>query len=338
MVVCTPTKRIRIVERVKKGQTFEKIAKDLRMDATTVARNYHQMLTNPDPYYRKRSTGHPRALSDRDKRRAAFAIYRNHTYDATDTQRQLFPRVSPMTVRRALTSMGLPGRVRRNTPFLSKIHVLKRKKWGADHADWDLGRWKQVVFSDETKIEIWGSDGRHYCRRRVGEAFRAGKVKRTVKHGGGHIMVWGCISWEGVGRLHQIEGNMTAVKYCSILESSFLPSLSDNDLNHKTIIFQQDNDPKHCARLTRHWFRDHDINLLPWPPSSPDMNIIEHVWKYIKDKIHRRNRHARNADELWAWVQEEWNRMDMEFILKLYRSLPRRLMALNAARGGHTKY
>ena len=45
----------------------------------------------------------------------------------------------------------------------------------------------------------------------------------TVKHGGGNVMVWGCMSAAGVGELHFMEGNMNSNMYCEILQHDSLP-------------------------------------------------------------------------------------------------------------------
>lgn len=75
-----------------------------------------------------------------------------------------------------------------------------------------------------------GSDERFYCRRRQGEEFLEWNVVKTVKHGGGHVMVWGCITWHGTGRLHRVDGKMDATQYRQILKESLLGSLWDKVL------------------------------------------------------------------------------------------------------------
>ena len=54
--------------------------------------------------------------------------------------------------------------------------------------------WKLVIFSDELKFNSFGSDGHWWCWRKPGEEFNKRYVRKEVKHGGGNMMVWGCVT------------------------------------------------------------------------------------------------------------------------------------------------
>ena len=110
------------------------------------------------------------------------------------------------------------------------MHIKQQKKWAEEVADWSEEDWDLVLFSDESQFNLFGSDGRQWCWRRVGEECLLRNVKKRVKHGGGSLMVWGCITPWGVGRLHRIKGNMDSKQYCSILEQSLLGTLHDYSL------------------------------------------------------------------------------------------------------------
>jgi hypothetical protein len=60
-----------------------------------------------------------------------------------------------------------------------------------------------------------------------------------VKFRGGNIMIWGCMGWEGVGRLVEVERKMNADQYVSILKNNQLPSLQESGFSAKDVIFQQ---------------------------------------------------------------------------------------------------
>ncbi len=68
--------------------------------------------------------------------------------------------------------------------------------------------WNHVLWSDETKINLFDSDGVKRVWRQPGEEYKDKCVLPTVKYGGGSVMVWGCMSAAGTGELQFIEGTM----------------------------------------------------------------------------------------------------------------------------------
>ena len=86
------------------------------------------------------------------------------------------------------------------------------------------------------------------------------------------------------------------------------------------------------------WLSSKRLKLLDWAPSSPDMNIIEHVWNRLDHMVRSRNPLPSNKVEFWAALQEEWQNIDKAYLTKLYESMPYRVEALKKAGGGHTKY
>ncbi len=67
--------------------------------------------------------------------------------------------------------------------------------------------WNHVLWSDETKINLFGSDGVKRVWRHPGEEYKDKCVLPTVKHGGGSVMVWGCMSAAGTGELEFIDSS-----------------------------------------------------------------------------------------------------------------------------------
>jgi hypothetical protein len=234
--------------------------------------------------------------------------------------------------------MGLHGRVQRKVPFINKKVIRRQYAWAKAHRKWPLEKWILVWYSDESKYLIFGSDGRLYCRRRPGEEFLPRNVTMTVKHGGGKVMVWGCISWHGVGELYHVQGNLEKFQFRSILKGPLLHSFDSQHVDPSYILFQMDNDPKHTSRVARQFLMENNMELLDWPPYSPDMNIIEHIWDVLEKRLHRRNPLPTSADTLFAALEEEWYSIPRITIQNLYKSIPARVEALCKARGMHTKY
>jgi hypothetical protein len=206
------------------------------------------------------------------------------------------------------------------------------------HQHWTLEDWKKVVWSDETKINRLGSDGRKWVWKKAGESLSERLVQGTLKFGGGCIMVWGCMLWEGVGYACKIDGKMDADLYVKILDEDLQASLDYYDQSAGDVIFQQDNDSKHTSKKAKSWFEDNDFKVLLWPAQSPDLNPIEHLWDHVKRKLAGYEVAPSGMLELWERVEEEWNKIDAEVCQNLIESMPRRVAAVLKAKGGYTKY
>ncbi|KAK3512455.1 hypothetical protein QTP70_013003 [Hemibagrus guttatus] len=127
------------------------------------------------------------------------------------------------------------------------MHKKVCKQFAEDKQTKDMDYWNHVLWSDETKINLFGSDGVKRVWRQPGEEYEDKCVLPTVKHGGGSVMVWGCMSAAGTGELQFIEGTMNANMYCDILKQSMIPSLWRLG---RRAVFQHDNDPKHTSKAT----------------------------------------------------------------------------------------
>lgn len=342
MVYTSPTKVARVVELKSLGLSDDVIARRINLHRTTI----HRLLTRyqesgGNPYYRRPKPGRPHKLQERDARHAALLLARGDVTNVTEIVRTSFPDVSRHTMGRALHKYGLVCRVRRRRPWISPPNKAKRKAWALEHLEWTVEDWKRIIFSDESKFMLFKSDGRQYCWIRPGMALDPRFTQKVIKYGGGSVMVWGCITREGMGRLHRIEGIMDGPRYADILRENLIGTLKDKKLKHTgryKVIFQQDNDSKHTSHVTKEFFEEKNITVLPWPPSSPDMNIIEHVWDQIDALIRARNPLPRNKNEMWEALQEEWGNFPQASLDKLYESMPRRVAALEKAQGSHTKY
>ena len=151
-------------------------------------------------------------------------------------------------------------------------------------------------------------------------------------------MVWGCMTWEGVGYAAKIDGRMDGDLYLQILKDELLNSLQYYGLNPPDIIFQQDNDPKHTCKKVKEWLEEQDFETMVWPAQSPDLNPIEHLWGYLKRRLAEYEHPPNGILQLWERIQEVWEGIPVEECQKLIESMPRRVQAVVKAKGGYTKY
>lgn len=283
-------------------------------------------------------SGRPHVLSKTDERFIVRLIKKDPKISAPTiaaTMEERGVHVSISTLRNILRKNGYHGRVIRKKFFVNKTNREKRLQFAKKYINKDNDFWNKVIFSDESKFNIFGSDGRRTVWRKKNCELNPNNLIPTVKHGGGSVMVWGCMSAGGVGKLHFIEGTMDHKMYIDILKNNLLVSAEKLGLENE-FIFQQDNDPKHTAHNTKNWLLYNVPQQLHTPPQSPDLNPIEHLWSILENAI--RKRQASNRAEFIEILQQEWDEISPAITKNLVDSMPRRLQAVIDSEGYPTKY
>ena len=283
----------------------------------------------------------PKILTDRDRRSLKRVVKSNRKASlqlvAQDFRSASGSVASDRTVRREIIALGFHGRAAVHKPLITARNATRRLQWCKERRHWTLEQWKSVVWSDESRYQMWRSDGRVWVWRMPGERCLQECIVPTVKFGGGGIMVWSCFSWYGLGPLVLVAGNMNADAYQTVLDNYALPTLWAQ-FGIGPYLFQHDNAPCHTAGVINTWFEDMGVQKLDWPAQSPDINPIEHLWDELERRLRTRPCRPKNTRELFAALQEEWSKIPVETYRKLVESLPQRVADVIAAKGGPTRY
>lgn len=322
----------------EEGYTHREIAKRLkipRTSVTSILRRYREVGTNET----KKRSGRPRCTSTSEDKHIIVMSKRNRRLPATAIKEDLNKtRKCPLsvdTVKRRLRDAGLYGRVACRKPLLRNVNKVKRLQWAKKHRNWSLDQWRKVFWTDESKFELFGTKRRLYVRRKVGERVLENCVAHTVKHGGGHVMIWGGFGGGKVGDLVRITSIMDKKMYHNILVRHAVPSGIRNI--GKGFVFQQDNDPKHTSKLCVNYIKSKEeqnvLKFMTWAPQSPDLNPIEKLWDELDRKV--RVMAPSNVEALWACLHSAWENISTETLEKLVSRMPQLCEAVIRAKGGH---
>ena len=190
----TPDTKQLIITLLQNGQSCRQVANKVDVSHSTV----HRILRSIGPSLPRSLGGRPATLSAQDRRLLARKVTSGAADNAPQLKRHLDLNVTTQTIRNTLRKAGLKAAVKQKKPFLSKAHQRRRLEFALEHQHWTLDDWARVIWSDETKINRLGSDGRLWVWKRPGSALTEQHVNGTVKFGGGSLMVWGC----KIGRAH----------------------------------------------------------------------------------------------------------------------------------------
>lgn len=331
-------KRAQVIILHKQGYSNRQIATIVQISEKGVRTAIKRFSTTGVNTDRQRS-GRPKVTSEREDKFIAITSKRLRTLTAPDIRAELNTSrdnvVSVTTVQRRLRQVGLSGCVAIRKPFLRTVNKVKRLNWAKEHRNWTEDDWKKVLWSDESKFELFGCKRRVFVRRRPTEKMLPQCIQPTVKHGGGTVMVWGCFAGDTVGDLVKIEGILKKEGYHKILMHYAVPS--GKRLVGKGFVFQQDNDPKHASKLCRGYLANQEklkiLTNMVWPPQSPDLNPIELLWDELDKRI--RMFRPKNETALFEALKSAWEAIPMETLLKLIKRMPKLCAAVIKVRGGY---
>ncbi len=329
--------RKKIIYLHKKGEGYKKIGKALLISQNTAAKVVQTFKKDGIATISQRRPGRPQKLTPRQERLLMRRVEENRHASSLQLSKEVESQtgvtISHDTIRCPLQRNGMHGCRPRKKPLLKPRHK-KSPPRVCQGPCWQ--RWRLLGLYT---LEWWDQDKCFWnwwlqnCMASQSEEYKEKCMVPTVKHGGGSVLMWGCMSAAGVGELHFIDGIVNSQMYCSILKEKMLPSL--RALGRRAL-FQHDNDPKHTSKATVGFLKKNRVKVIQWPSMSPDLNPIEHLWGILKRQVeHHSPSSIRSLKEV---ILEEWKKIDLAKCCQLVHSMPRRLGAVIKNHGGHTKY
>ena len=121
--------------------------------------------------------------------------------------------------------------------------------------------------------------------------------------------------------------------YTEVIQDHLVPFMK----SHGTKVLSQDGAPCHRVRSVKDMIRENGWTMIDWPGNSPDLNTIENLWNFIRDKLEQ---YLTNLPDLKREILKYWVIVlnDTDYCQKVVASMPRRLQAVIDAGGSHTEY
>ncbi|PWW78982.1 hypothetical protein C7212DRAFT_167508, partial [Tuber magnatum] len=201
---------------------------------------------------------------------------------------------------------------------------------------WGIQDWSQGILIDKCAFNVKGAPGRVWVTQRIDEKFDESCLVPKFKKLDS-ILVWASFVGYRKGPLITI----TAKGY----QTHILPHLeqfwhNESTRTHDCVCIQHDNTSPHRACTTVTDLQDHGLYnyLLPWPATSPDLNLIEPVWRLMKSHISKLHPRPQNNKDMITAIRNEWNKI-MDYKLgQILDMMLDRVDTILCANGGHTKY
>ena len=312
----------------EKGLSNRQIAIELKR-WPSVINNY---LNDPHNYGQNHRGGRPQVMDERTKR-AVFRDISNTGESINKIKGRNGVKASKSTIWRQLKdNKNIKFMKRKCRPNLKERHITARLAWAKNHFNWST-EWHKIIFSDEKKFNLDGPDGFQYYWHdlRKEEKWYSKKVC-----GGGRVMVWGAIGYNGKTNLAIIDTRNNGQKYVETLETHLLPFAER--IAGENWQFQQDYSSIHTSKVVQEWFTLKNIESFDWVSLSADLNIIENVWGYLVRTVYANGKQYNKVEDLKLAILEAWDDLDQDYIRKLFDSMPKRLFELVLKKGNKIDY
>ncbi|KAK3531598.1 hypothetical protein QTP70_024987 [Hemibagrus guttatus] len=174
-------------------------------------------------------------------------------------------------------------------PMLTPVHHRKHQQWTREHQNWTIEQWKKVDWSDESCFLLHHVDDRVRVHHLPGEHMAPGCTMGRRRAGEGSVMLWAMFCCETLGPAIHVDVTLTLTTYLSIIADSVHPFME---------------------------------TALTWPPNSPDLSPIEHLWDVLDKQVRSLEASSCNLHDLKDLLLTSWCQVPQHTFRDLAESRP----------------
>ncbi|KAE8550201.1 hypothetical protein EYB25_006422 [Talaromyces marneffei] len=230
----------------------------------------------------------------------------------------------------------------RKRPEILPLNAQKRLAWALRYEAYTPREWQRILWTDECTVERGKGGQLIWTWHSLTEQLREHDIREIRTGKSIKKMFWGGFKFDQRSPLVPLTsdgssagGGITATVIRQLYMEQ-LPELLDNG-----DIFMQDNAPVHRAHIIRDLLRELGLDIMEWPPYSPDLNPIKNIWAIMKTIIINDHPELQNAPDndqtLYALIQaakEAWQSIEIRVLKNLSNTMPNRVRAVIPYFGG----
>ncbi|KFM74153.1 Transposable element Tcb2 transposase, partial [Stegodyphus mimosarum] len=299
----------RIVGMLESGRSQTEVSRILNVNQSVISGLWQRFQRTGD-VTRRPASGRPRVITPRQDRYLVISArhQRGSTAGALGAALTVATgiRISSQTVYKRLNHAGLYARRPVVCIPLTSAQKRVRLNWSLKHQHWSVGKWANVMFSDESRFSQSTDSRRVTIWRERGTRFEPRDISKRHHFPSRGVMVWAGIMLDGRTDLHFFDtGFVTGQRYRDEVLEPYVRLF--RGAVGSDFIFMDDNAPGHRAVLVDDFLETENIQRMSWPANSPDLNPIENVWDRLGRQIAALSHSPSSVTELKRTLQEAWN-------------------------------